>query len=577
MAEADLIGEDPCTLAESAARLSLSKEFTQASYDYGLEEQKKLLDIKFVQNDTATKRTSTLTALKGHVASSTNKLLKLFGNLHVSEQQAAKITKALDDQHTLLTDKGIFNENFDGTQLFQTVDEHTNDLNNFKVKLAGQDFESIRQIIPRFRTIEEKLGDVNIITIDKTMRTHHTQLEKLAPLTVGDAAQTLVDNSLVLEPLLPHVNELLQLSQKVYALETAPTIQQTAIEEINQKVEAVAKVLTEIKQLKVAIDKTPAAQSTVRSQFGAAKIPELISLEPSEFKTWRGRFLALADLQTWTDEHKKTALTLAVPDAKVFIPLKLSTPNWDELSAAQIIEQWEKRCCPDSYRDLANANLSQLHQGMEEASNAYIDRATELYIAARFDLHGQDPETDQQFILRLINSFRDSRLRAPLRRRKPKTLSELRLALNEEVNIIDNDPMASNANLAAIGPNATGNRFDNKNAKASQQKNQPIRCNICKDSHIAEKCPLVFGIITAYEKSQKQKNKSQQDDNQSQNNKGKGDNRGRGGRGRGGGRGGRGDRSRGKFRYPNEQPQGQGEGEPPQKAQKFEKFHNEKN
>ena len=572
MSESDLIGVDPCTTAESAARLQLSKEFTTASFDYGLDDQRKLLDIKFVNNETATKRTSSLVALKGHVASSTNKIIKLFGNLHASEEVTAEITQRLADHQKIFRDKGILSDDFDGTTFFTTLDQHTTDMNDFKAKIAGVDFQKIRNLIPRFDTLEGKIGTANLETVDRGMRQNNLTLQKLAILTTENTAQTMVDSVATLQPFLPHVTELLDLRERVRTLEAAPAQHRDSLETMDAKVETVTRMLAEMKQLKAAIDSTPAAQNTIGSQFGQVKIPELTSLEPSEFKTWRGRFMAMASVRAWTDSQMKTALLLAVPDSKVFIPLKLATPNYDDIPAAEILDHWEKRCCPDSYRDLANANLSQLHQGMDEASDAYIDRATQLYIAARFE-GTQDPESDQQFILRLINSFRDSRLRAPLRRRKPKSLSELRMALNEEVSIMDNDPSATSAGVQAIGSAAQGNPFDKKAAKGSPQKNQPIRCHVCKELHVAAKCPLVLGIITAYDKSQKQKNQQQQKEDQSQNNKGKNADRGRG-RGRGGGRGGRG--RGGNFRRPNEH-QGQSEGEPPQKAQKFEKFDNQKN
>ena len=369
--------------------------------------------------------------------------------MNVSQGQISSATKALTAQQNLLHDKGLTSEDFNATTLSQTLDQLNTDFNLVKGRIQGVDFNSVKDMMPQFIALQGQIGQINVETLDRSVNDHQASIDNLQPLILQErqGVQDLVDNATALQPLVPHANELLDLPARVQVLENAE--QQPLDTDIDAKVEAVTRMLEEMKQLKEAIYKTPAAQNVVKSQFGSAKIPELSSLDPSDFKTWRERFLALSQLQNWSDEHMKKALTLAVPDAKVYIPLKLSTPNWGELTAMQILDKWEKRCCPDSYRDLANANLATLHQGMDEASQAYIDRATELYIAARFELDARDPETDEQFILRLINSFRDARLRAPLRRRKPKMLTELRVALNEEVNIIDNDPMNSSGNLAA--------------------------------------------------------------------------------------------------------------------------------
>ena len=570
-AERKLIGDEPTLKAESETRLNLSEELTELKFDYNLEEQKKLLELKFNQQQQAAARATNLIALKGHVASSTNKIIKLFTHLHVSEIESTTLAQTVADQQKLLEAKGITGADFDYGQLAGTVESLNQDSITLKGQIAGLDFEDVRLMLPQFRTLQKNVGNFDVGKIDKIQREHQIRHNKLTAIT--DLSQAEVNSWMaatnMVHPLGAQVNNLLGLETRVQTLEANPTLDQNALEEVKENVEAVKRMLTEIQQLKEAIDNTPAAQNAVKSQFSSAKIPELNSLEPAEFKTWRERFLALAELQSWTDEHMKKTLPLAVPLSKIYVPLKLSTPNWDELTIHEILDKWEKRCCPDSYRDLANANLSQLHQGMEESSNAYIDRATELYIAAKFQDDNRDPEFDEQFILRLINSFRDARLRAPLRRRKPKTISELRVALNEESNIIASDPTTPAGNLVAvqaINSSALDSTSGGRNVK-SAQKGQQKRCHVCKELHLAENCPVVKGFISAYEKN-KQGSQSQQQGNQ--NDRGRGGGRGRG-RGRGGGRGGRG---RGGFRRPNEQPQGQDEGHPPQKMQKFD---NQKN
>lgn len=589
LAQADLFTNDPIAKADGPQRLKFSKELTEKLFDYTIGQSERLLNLRFANTDKPQGRSDLLETLKCHVASNQNKLIKIFSYLSVSEKLTRENAKQMEDLAKLLKDSGIntdkelankveyvetilklvgivpeskfnlqqFSDQFEKIQ--QQFDKMQEDDPSITIGVLQQ---SVTEVQNKLDTFETKEASKKITGILERLESLTTSVVSLNPLK--DSLQALTETVNALTP----QAVLTQVENRVKQAEAAATLQrQAAQRDLNETKEA----LEEIRRIKTAIDQSPAGVAVQRATLGTAKIPELKSLEPSEFRTWRDLFNVHAQLQNWTEAIKHSALKLAVPESKIYVPLKLATPNWDILSSKEILAKWEKRCCPDSHRDLAVTQLSQLHQALDEGSLSYIDRAVELYITAQFEDDLRDPEEDRQFVHRLINTFRDTRLRGPLQRRKPETISQLRIALNEEMNIIENDP-STTSQVAAVSAAASINKVSGVDGKNSNEKT-PLRCYVCGDPHFANKCEKAFAIINMYKKQFANSNANQKGNqnqnnqgggNQNQNQRGKG--KGRGGRGRGGKRGNF-DPSRG----------GGAEGPPPPKAQKFQKSDDQKN
>ncbi len=221
--EAELIGHDPCITVTPDARITLSKEFTEAQFDYKLEEQRKLLELKFGQTEQPKTRVTHLMELKGHVASCTNKIIKLFSHMNISQGQISSATKALAAQQNLLQDKGLTSEDFNATTLSQTLDQLNTDFNLVKGRIQGVDFNSVKDMMPQFIALQGQIGQINVETLDRSVNDHQASIDNLQPLILQErqGVQDLVDNATALQPLVPHANELLDLPARVQVIENA--------------------------------------------------------------------------------------------------------------------------------------------------------------------------------------------------------------------------------------------------------------------------------------------------------------------------------------------------------------------
>ena len=589
--QADLFTSDSIATAEASARLKFSRELSEKLFDYSIGQSERLLNLKFTNTDKPLGRSDNLEALKCHVASNQNKLIKIFSYLSVSEKLTKENATQMDLLAKLLEDSGI-NQKRELSKRLEYVETILPVVgivpeSNFNLQLFSEKFEKIQQ---QLEQIQEDDPAITIAVLRESLTEVENKLIKVETAVdskkltgILERLETLSTSVVTLQPL---KESLQQLSETVNTL--TPQAIVTQVENRMKQAEAATNAdrqaakrdleetrlaLEEIRRIKTAIDQSPAGSAIQRATLGTAKIPELKSLDPSEFRTWRDLFNVHAKLQNWTEAIKHSALKLAVPESKIYVPLKLATPNWDDLSSKEILAKWEKRCCPDSHRDLAVTQLSQLHQTLDEGSLSYIDRAVELYITAQFEEDLRDPEDDRQFVHRLINTFRDTRLRGPLQRRKPETISQLRIALNEEMNIIENDP-STTSQVAAVSAAASINKVSGVDGKNSNEKT-PLRCYVCGEPHFANKCEKAFAIINMYKKQFANNSNSNQKGNQNQNNQGGGNQQNQNQRGRGRGRGGRG---RGGKRGNFDPSRGGGaEGPPPPKAQKFQKYDDQKN
>jgi hypothetical protein len=305
----------------------------------------------------------------------------------------------------------------------------------------------------------------------------------------------------------------------------------------------IPETLQQLEDLKAAWESR--GNSGTTSVLGGARIPELKSLDPADFRTWRTRFKNFADLQKWTDSVTKKALRLATPDSKIHVPLQLLVPDFDDLSVDDILAKYEKRCCPDSNRNQAIQQQAQLHQGLEEGCQAFIDRAVQLYYRAQFSDSAKDPEDDEQFINRLISLLRDGRLRGPLHRLKLKTITQLRMAIDEETAIIADDPTMRGqvAALTAGGSINKINGFDGQNSNEKLAKD----CWFCNGKHSARDCRKALAFTKMVLKEHGLSPKSAMMPNQAQGQP-QGQSRGQPNRGRGRGKRGRGQRGNSGYR-----------------------------
>ena len=465
-AAADLIWKDPLYAETAAERLALIEQIQNKNLDFSKEEYDKIFRFTFTQNDTKNTRADNLNALHQLVTANFAKIVKtlsFFKNVHASLADLVNTLRDLqnrcdlagiDKQNTLrkevealqvsVTTIGLINVSDGQNDVLTDIVARTvsleRELDDIKAKYDTTKLEAdIKEITDRF-------GTLTPVTMDSKINANITKLNTLQPLIpiVPDIKQLAeVKSGLIAASRIDARDRFLGVEktakenrESIELLRTENAQQSQILEGITADTTRVHNVLGQVKAIKDQIDQSPAGQSVHRSMLGTAKIPELKSLDPAEFRTWKDLFLTHVDLHKWSDDIATKALKLAIPDHKVYVPLKLATPDWETCSLREILAKWEKRCCPDSDRDLAITQLSQLHQGLDEASLAYIDRAVQLYTTARFEDDTRDPETDLQFIQRLINTFRDTRLKAPLRRRKPSTISVLRIALNEEMNIL---------------------------------------------------------------------------------------------------------------------------------------------
>ena len=574
--ESDAVMEDEIALLSAAQRIAITKVFKDADFDQTILQSKEILQLTFKHEDTKRDLADNLCRLVKHTGSNLTKIFKIMGFLVNTDAAFGNLQDGVKDIVDTLQNTGIDGEAtlINRIKLLEK-NAQTAGLSEENILNLRDVSENLETLQNSFNHLNDDLGTFNFTSVAKSIETIEGKLSTADPVitdTLSKANLTKIGNLLTRVQNIERNQTLFNdWKQEVMAeLQTVSRAKDEAEKDRNET----KGILKEIRELKLAIDQSPAAISMEKRTLGSAKIPELKSLDPSDFRTWRDLFNTHAKLQAWPASTKQQALKLAVPDPKLYVPLKLAAPDFDRLSATQILEKWEKRCCPDSHRDLAITQLSQLHQGLDEGSLQYIDRAVELYIMAQFEGDARDPENDLQFIQRLINTFRDTRLRAPLRRRKPETVAQLRLALNEEMNIIEDDPTTT-AQVAAVAKPATATQVAAIDGKNSNVK-KVLRCTFCGETHDAAKCRKTFALIQMMQKASapNSNNDNRQNNNQNQRGGGNPQGRGRGGRGfRGRGRGYGGAPKRGNSDNPN----GGNENHPPPKKEKWQNQDNQKN
>ena len=562
---ADLMWADPLYLLAAKEKLAFVDQIEGKGFDYTEKEYANIFAPTFGQNDTKVYRADSLKALHHYVIANFSKIMKIVSfakQIHttlndtvhtLSDLSKAAALAGVDEDNTLQARVNGIQESLAILGLVDIAEGSLDSITDLTARTVAMEREvdeiktvktfDATKLQADIKEITDRFGTLNPITMDGKINANTTKLntlqtispcvdslKQLAEVKTALLGASKVDCRSRLSQIEKNVHEI---REKQMSMKTESDRQFLALEEVRSDSTRVHNVLEQVKDIQQEINQSPAGQNVHRSMLGSAKIPELKSLDPAEFRTWKDLFMTHVDLHKWSDEIATKALKLAIPDPKVYVPLKLATPDWETLSLKDILFKWEKRCCPDSNRDLAITQLSQLHQGLDEASLAYIDRAVQLYTSARFDDDLRDPETDLQFIQRLINTFRDTRLKAPLRRRKPATISALRIALNEEMNILESDP-ATASQIAALADAGSINKFGGAEAKPNEKK--PPKCNFCSAAHVDHKCFKIKSFLTVYNKDQKKAQEAEQkNQNQGQNQKGQ---RGRGrGRGRGNFRG----------------------------------------
>ena len=558
----DLMWADPLYLLAAKEKIAFVNQIAEKNLDYTDKEYAKIFQPTFGQNDAKQYRAESLKALHHYVIANFSKIMKIVSfakQIHttltdtvhtLSDLSKAAAHAGIDEDNVLYERVNVIQESLANLGLLDVVEGSMDSITDLTARTVAMEREvdeiktvktfDVSKLEADVKEITDRFGTLNPITMDSKINANSTKLNTLQ--TISPYVEPLKQLAEVKTALLGASRvdcraRLVQIEKNVTEIRENQTLLKTeydrqflALEEIKSDSTRVNNVLEQVKDIQQEINQSPAGQNVHRSMLGSVKIPELKSLDPAEFRTWKDLFMTHVDLHKWSDEIATKALKLAIPDPKVYVPLKLATPNWETLSLKEILFKWEKRCCPDSNRDLAITQLSQLHQGLDEASLAYIDRAVQLYTSARFDDDLRDPETDLQFIQRLINTFRDTRLKAPLRRRKPATISALRIALNEEMNILESDP-ATASQVAALAESSSINKFGGAEAKNPNEK-KPPKCNFCSGTHVDHKCFKIKSFLTVYNKDQK---KTQEAEQKNQNQKGQ---RGRGrGRGRGNFRG----------------------------------------
>ena len=569
--EADRFEADPFYAATSKNRLDISQHLTENNKDLDLQELQQ--NIVFTAADAQDRRAQDLKNLARLCQSNANKLVKIFGQAHATSDINVKLEQALESITSLLHNRGI-DDNSDANlgamhtnlQTLQTaVQALRTDIGKVTTQVGDIDLVQARH---QLADLVQRAQDINFASIQPTFDAlerkivaAEERLRAYAPLARALPAITALHDDLEsFQSLAPKAAGLLTLERRMADLEkdqqgnrTELTTLQSERREAAATVAKIPETLQQLETLKAAWESK--GNSGTTSVLGGARIPELKSLDPADFRTWQTRFKNFADLQKWTESVTKKALRLATPDSKIHVPLQLLVPDFDELGVDEILLKYEKRCCPDSNRNQAIQQQAQLHQGLEESCQDFIDRAVQLYYRSQFTETARDPEDDEQFINRLISLLRDGRLRGPLRRLKPKTITALRGAIDEESAIIADDPTMRGqvAALTAEGSINKINGFDGQNSNEKLAK----ECWFCTGKHAAKDCrkALAFTKMVLKEqglnpKSAMMPNQAQgQPQGQPQGPQGQ-PNRGRGrGKRRGGQRGSSGYRGRGRGSY----------------------------
>ena len=548
--EVDIFEKDSFLTAGPKLRLKATRGLSRDEFDVDLERLQVLLDFK--QTDAIPQRVQLLKQTAQLVKSNGNKVIKLFGFAQGVAQHIKQTRELWDPILKLFQERHLVDQDVDFNmiqiwdQLQKNTDFRESQSTDLQILLANTKNIDIPGIDTTVKRLGQAVGEFDFEATSTSLQQVQDkvgQLDTLLPMLPKLTEMSAHMDALV--TLAPEAQRVLDLNARLANMEKDQQFNradlqslQTFRKEMDAEMKKLVKTREELEALKTTMDKQP-AQARATSLLGTVKIPELKSLEPQVFRTWRALFETHANLQQWSDKVANQALTLACPDSKVFLPLKLATPNWQNMPTKEVLDSWEKRCCPDSHRDLAQQQMTQLHQGIDEDTQSYIDRAVELYIRAQFE--DKDPEVDEGFVNRLIATFRDGRLRAPLRRKKPKTISQLREAVNEESAIIAEDPTMAHQ-VTAITPSI--NKMSGVDGMNSNQK-PTVTCSFCTGSHNMTNCFKAKALSKLSMQELVRANPSlnlqmpQQNDSQNYRGKKRGRRGGRGGgRGRGNDRGG---------------------------------------
>ena len=321
----------------------------------------------------------------------------------------------------------------------------------------------------------------------------------------------------------------LQTSKEIVNLKALCEQQSEEIEKLSQlKYSDLSAIKKQIEDLQ---KKTKESKTHIT---GTKKAPELLTMNPIEYRAFKENFLSHSKTHEWTEDVSKQQLLLSV-HSNIHSTLKMAVTNWKESTLDAILLAWDKRICPDSVASLAVMHLSGLQQNLNEDTIAYLTRGHELYVRARLpSLNPQDPETDKAFVLKLIHGIRDKNLVNHLRRWEPKTISELREKINSEMAIQNMDSTAqfASTSISKIDGMDSNEKPKPPCALCEDEKHATIHCNKLSET-IAEFARIIKPTTSYLRGRGRGGNRG--------NTRGRGGNRGRG-NGNGNGRGGNGKR-----------------------------------
>ena len=356
--EADRFEADPFYAATSKNRLDISQHLTENKKDLSLQELQR--DIVFAAADKQERRAQELKNLALLGQSNANKLVKIFGQAHATSDINVKVQQALKSVTSLLSDRGI-DEGSDANlgamhaqlQTLQTeMQSVRTEVESVTTEVGEIDFADARgqltDLIQRTQNVDFAQIEPTLETLEKRIAATDQQLKAYAPLARALPAISVIHDDMDSFKLLaPKAAGLLEMERRMADLERdqqGNRMELTALQSERREAAArfakIPETLQQLEDLKAAWESR--GNSGTTSVLGGARIPELKSLDPADFRTWRTRFKNFADLQKWTESVTKKALRLATPDSKIHVPLQLLVPDFDDLSVDDILAKYEK-------------------------------------------------------------------------------------------------------------------------------------------------------------------------------------------------------------------------------------------
>jgi hypothetical protein len=470
-------------------------------------------DITILQNldfeVSADNNVANFKVLQNHLLSATGKILKLFGFSAFVSESIDLLEKRDYDQKLMLQTLGLPDQ-FRFPDLDLCTKNNAEEIQNL-LKITQTNSEGTTQVSTLAKENAQKMLDFENQFSNLTVLTEGDNLRQV--LYMAKAAKEYQEFKVKAEKDLLNLGVTFERQQE--ELKQLKELKYMTLEDINKKVEALQK---RSEDAKVHIT-------------GTKKAPELLTMNPIEYRAFKENFLLHSKTHKWSEEISKQQLLLSV-NSTIHSTLKMAVPNWDACALEDILKAWDKRICPDSVASLAVMHLSGLQQNLNEDTIAYLTRGHELYVRARLpdDTH-QDPETDKAFVLKLIHGIKDKNLVNHLRRWDPKTISELREKINSEMAILNMDQTAQVSNQ-------TISKIDGMD---SNEKPKPP-CALCQDDkHATIHCARLSETLAEIAKNiiptpSYLRGRGGRGGNRG-NNRGRGGNRGRG-RGNGNNRGG---------------------------------------